>query len=342
MGNPWAYDFSAIGNRKAPLLVVIGSDEDARERSRGGYHIGGNSDVHQLIPETLPFDQLNLSKQFLNAPGRPDPARFECVLNLVTDPDQHPRTLERLRKLLRGYRGRVINRPEAVLRSTRDQVARRLAGISGLRVPRIIRLRNPRPGVASAAVARAGLPFPVIARLAGTHTGQIIGLVDNAGQLDAACAGPGEFIITEFVDFAGDDGLYRKYRLWSFGGQAILKHAIISDRWNVHNADRGRVMVHRKDLIDEERRLVERLEGALPEPIHAMFREVQQRIGLDFFGMDFGIDKSGQAVLFECNATMGFLMTPSHPRFSYLDALIAPSRQAFVEMLFPSPPAAAG
>ena len=335
MGNPWAYDFSAIGARTAPLLVVIGSDGDAGERGRGGFRLAGNSDVHQLIPETVAFDQLNLGKQFLKAQGRPDPARYDCVLNLVTDPDQHPQTLERLRKLLRPYRGRVINRPEAVLRTSRDQVARRLAGIDGLRVPKVVRLRNPRPGAAAAAVARAGLTFPLIARLAGTHTGQIIGLLGSAGQLDEACVGPGEFILTEFVDFASADGLYRKYRLWSFGGRAILKQAIVSDRWNVHNSDRERIMRDRPDLIAEEQRLLERPDGAFPEPIHAMFRQVQQRMGLDFFGMDFGIEPSGQAVLFEANATMSFLMVAADSRFRYLDEVVGPAREAFASMLFP-------
>jgi len=330
-----AYDFSAIGVRRAPLLVVIGSDAEAGERGRGGFRMAGNSDIHQLIPKTVPFDQLNLGRQFLKAHDRPDPERYDCVLNLVTDPDQHPRTLERLRKLLRPYHGRVINRPEAVLRTSRDQVARRLAGIDGLRVPRVLRLRNPRPGGASAAVARAGLPFPLIARLAGTHTGQIIGLVEGAGPLDAACAGPGEFILTEFVDFASEDGLYRKYRLWSFGGRAILKQAIVSDRWNIHNSDRARVMRDRPDLIAEEQRLLERPEGAFPEPIHAMFRQVQQRMGLDFFGMDFGIDKSGQAVLFEANATMSFLVAAADPRFDYLDQAVGPASDAFARMLLP-------
>jgi glutathione synthase/RimK-type ligase-like ATP-grasp enzyme len=333
MGNPWAYDFSAIGQRKAPLLIILGCDGEAIERSSGGYHVGGNSDVYRLLPESVPFEQLNLSKQFLKQPGRPDPARFDCVLNLVTDPDQHPRTLERLGKLLRGYRGRIVNRPEAVLRTTRDQVARRLAGIDGLRVPKVLRVRDPRFGAASAAAQRRGLSFPVILRRAGTHTGDILGLVDSAEQLDSACTGPGEFIITEFVDFASGDGLYRKYRLWSFGGRAILKHMFISDRWNVHSADRSRIMPDRPDLIAEEKRTLATPERSLPESIHRMFRQVQDRMGLDFFGMDFGILPSGEAVLFEANATMGFQMEAPDPRFAYLDEVNEPARAAFMAML---------
>ena len=333
MGNPWAYDFSAIGARKAPLLVVVGSDVDPREKSAGGYQMAGNSDVHQLIPESVRSEELNLSKPFLKDRGRPDPAHYDCVLNLVTDPDQHPRTLARLAKLLRGYKGKVINRPEAVLKTTRDQVARRLANVDGLRVPKVLRLHNPKAGAAGIAAGRAGIGFPVIVRRAGTHTGDIIGLVDDSVALDSACQGGGDFIATEFVDFVSSDGLYRKYRLWSFGGRTILKHLVVSDKWNIHNKDRERVMLGRPDLIAEERDMLSRPEGALPEPVHAMFREVRRRIGLDFFGMDFGIDASGQAVLFEANATMSFIMKASNPAFQYLDTAVEPARVAFREML---------
>lgn len=335
MGNPWAYDFSAIGARRKPLLVVVGSDADARERPRGGYRLSGNSDVHQLIPETLPFDQLNLGKQFLKADRRPDPAGYDCVLNLVTDPDQHPRTLERIAKLLRGYKGRVINRPEAVLRTTRDQVARRLGGIDGLRIPKVLRLRDPKPGAASTAAARAGLGFPLIARRAGTHTGQILGLLASGEELDAACVGPGDILLTEFVDFASEDGLYRKYRLWSFGDRAILKHMIISDQWSVHFSDRVRIMSERPDLRAEEKQMLERSITALPDAMSSMFRIVRQRMGLDFFGMDFGIGRDGRAVMFEANATMGFLMAAEDPRFFYLDVVNDPAREAFARMLSP-------
>ena len=335
MGNPWAYDFSAIGNRTQPLVVILGGDGEAVAK-RGGFAFHGNSDVHQLIPADLPFEQINLGKQFYKPQARPDLSRFQCVLNLVTDPDLHPRTLERLRKLLRGYRGRVVNRPEAVLRSTRDQVARRLSGIEGLRVPKVLRLRHPKPGAAAQAAERAGLTFPAIAREAGTHTGKIIGLVDGPAELEAACSAQGEYYITEFVDFGSGDGIYRKYRFWSFAGRAILKHVIMSDSWSIHNADRTRVMIHRPDLMDEEKRLLARPEGDLPDTIHLMFGQVQARMGLEFFGMDFGMDESGQAVLFEANATMGFLMQSPHAEFAYLDRVIPPSREAFREMLLPA------
>ena len=335
MGNPWAYDFSAIGNRTAPLLILIGSDDDAQERAKGGFKVGGNSDVYQLLPESFPFAQVNLSRQFLKGGAMPDPARFDCVLNLVTDPDQHPKTLERAGKLLRGYKGRVINRPDAVLRTTRDQVAKRLRGIPGLRVPGIVRLRNPKPGAASLAADRAGLAFPLIVRHAGTHTGKIVGVVEDAARLEAACTEPGTYFLIEYVDFQSADGLYRKCRFWSFGGQTIFRHMIVTDSWNVHVKDRTRFMLDRDDLIAEEVQRLVRLEGEFPDAVHATFDAVKQRMGLDFFGMDFALTPEGQVLMFEANATMSFFPLVAHPRFDYLGKLREPAQQAFMAMIAP-------
>ena len=335
MGNPWAYDFSAIGNRTAPLLILIGSDHDAQARAKGGYLVGGNSDIYQLLPDNFPFEQVNLSKQFLKSGAVPDPARFDCVLNLVTDPDQHPKTLERAGKLLRGYKGRVVNRPEAVLRTTRDQVAKRLRGIPGLKVPGILRMRNPKPGAASLGVKRVGMAFPLIVRHAGTHTGKIVGVVQDAVELEAVCIEPGTYFLIEFVDFQSADGLYRKYRFWSFGGRTIFRHMIITDSWNVHVKDRTRFMLGRDDLIAEEQQRLARLEGAFSSAVHAVFNAVKQRIGLDFFGMDFGLTPDGEVLLFEANATMSFFPLVAHPSFSYLDKLREPAQQAFMAMLSP-------
>ena len=327
----------AAPHERAPLLVITGSDETLREKAGGGFRGTGMSDIIRLIPPGLRFDQLNLGKQFLKAQGRPDPARYPCVLNLVTDPDQHPETLERARKLLRGIRGRVINSPEAVLRTTRDQVAKRLAGIPGLRVPKILRLRNPKPGAASLAAERGNFAFPLIVRHAGTHTGKIVGIAGNADELEAACAAPGTYFVIEYAEFRSDDGHYRKYRLWSFGGRTIFRHMVVSDHWNVHVKDRLRFMVDRDELIAEEMALLERPEGAFPESVHQLFDAVKGRMGVDFFGMDFGFEPDGRIVLFEANSTMSFFPLIAHPKFSYLGQIQEPAQVAFKQMLFPDP-----
>ena len=91
----------ALDAGPARLLVVLGSDQGLKAGTSGRYRVDGGSDVFKLIPESVQFEKLNLHWQALRKNIRPDLSRFDCVLNLVTDADQQPRTLEALHKLLR-------------------------------------------------------------------------------------------------------------------------------------------------------------------------------------------------------------------------------------------------
>lgn len=327
--------FHGTGLGGPRLLVVLGGDEGSKPTEPGRFRVAGNSDVFKLIPETVKYEKLKLRWQDLRHGMRPDLSRFDIVLNLVSDPDQHPKTLDAAGKLLRGFHGRIINRPETVARTTRDLVAKRLAGVTGLRVPKVLRLRSPKPGAASKAAGRAALDFPLIVRLAGTHTGRILGIVGDAQALDAACAGRGEFILIEFIDFRSADGLFRKYRLWSFGGATVFRHLAITDDWNIHVSDANRFMFDRPELVEEEVKMMAAAEGVLPGAVHAVFGEVRERLGLDYFGMDFAIDQQGLVVLFEANATMSYFPLVVHPRFAFREKLRTPAMAAFRALLFP-------
>lgn len=316
----------------ASLLVVAGSDRGIVAGKEGRRGHAGNTDLFRLLGENARFDEFHLGKSLRQLPWIPDLAPYSGILNLVTDPDQNPRTLDNLRKLLRAYRGRVINRPEAVLRSGRDQVARLLAGIPGLRVPRAIRLRAGKPGIAARAIERAGMRYPIILRRAGTHTGKIVGLFDSADELAAGLTEAGDHIATEFVDFKCPDGLYRKYRVYFFGKRVIFRHMLISDEWNVHVSVRSRFMGSRPSLLEEEAKIMARPEGAFPPAVREAFAGVRERMDLDYFGMDFGIDPEGHAVLFEANATMSFFPV-DYPIYPYLKRCIEPAEQAFRAMV---------
>lgn len=324
-----AFDVSALLARTPPLLIVLGHDDHAAPTATGGFRARGSSDVYKLLPPSFAFDQVNLSKQFLKQRPR-DVSRYRCILNLVTDPDQHPRTLDALKKLLRGYRGRVINPPEAVLQSTRDQVAKRLAGTPGLRVPKVIRLRPGKPQAAVDAIAREGLQFPVILRQAGTHTGQIVGVFGGVDELAGALTAEGDHIATEFLNLQGADGLYRKYRVYFFGRRVVYRNLYVSDQWNVHSKDHVRCLAARPQLSKELLAMFARPEGAFPPPVLKMFREVRARMPLDYFGMDFGFTPEGEAVLFEANATMSFFPSWADVQFRHC---LQPACLAFRELI---------
>ena len=328
-----------FGAKPASILIVLGGDQLYRT-STGRIKIAGISDVDGLLPEALPTKRLNLSLHldFLlmmlkQQGGGGNLSAFDCILNLVSEPDRSPDTLEALRLLLRGYGGRVINRPEAVLRTSRDEVARILCGLPGLIVPRVLRLRGGDPDAALDAVTSAGLNFPLIVRHPATHRGETMVLVEDEVQFRSAVADDREYFAIEYVDYRVADGLFHKYRMWSFGGRQVFRHLAVTAHWNVHIADGTAFMIDRPDLIEEEMRLMERREGAFPDHVHAIVAEIGERLGLDCFGVDFGFHPDGRMVLFEANASMTFFPLVPHPRFEFRGKLLGPAQDSFMAML---------
>jgi glutathione synthase/RimK-type ligase-like ATP-grasp enzyme len=62
-----------------------------------------------------------------------------------------------------------------------------------------------------------------------------------------------------------------------------------------------------------------------------MLRAIQQRIGLEFFGIDCGLDRSGNLVVFEVNASM--LVHEGNEEFPYKAPFVLRIKLAFDEML---------
>lgn len=315
---------------KAKILLILGSDRPDRYQTSGQkIGIKGHSDLHKLLPADEPVHRLQLTPNYFRQSKRPELEGYDCLLNLITEAEDNDRVLDVLRKLARNLPGKLINRPEAVLRTTRDQIARRLGAVDGLIVPKAIRLRGGRPESAVKAIERAGLDFPVILRKAGTHTGKFVGRFESMDPLVGALDEPGDLIATEFKDFRSDDGLYRKYRIFFIGTCPILRHLLFLEDWNVHAKVGEDYKADRPDLIEEERRLMQRRGGAFPQQVIDTMAAVQQAMGMDFFGIDFAIAADGRPILFEANATMNFFPFRPEPQFEYAKDCLGPAQQAF-------------
>lgn len=318
----------------AGILFIVGADREGQVRMQDGkVLLTGATDLHLMLPRSVPRHRLHVTPQLLRQRRRPELIQYRAILNMITEPEHNDRVLETLRKLLRDTKGKVINRPEAVLRSTRDQVAKRLAGITGLHVPKAMRLPASKPHLVRQAIDQKGLRFPIILRRAGMHTGQTMLLVDEPANLPEDIEGEGDLIATEFVDFQSGDGLYRKYRAFFIGPHIIFRHMLVSDHWNVHARDRRRFMAERQELLDEEARLFDVTGGTFPPGVATVLQSVRKQMDLDYFGMDFAILPDDRVVLFEANATMNFFPFLTEPRFAYVRRCIAPAQRAFLELL---------
>jgi hypothetical protein len=314
------------------LLFIVGGDEaDRLVQVDGKIRASGTTDLWRLA-EPEPHHRLHVTRNFFRQGRLPELDGYKILFNMVTEPERNSRTLENMRKLLRGVRGRVINRPEGVLRSSREQVARKLDGIKALVVPPTLRIAPGKSNIAASMLGKAGLRSPIILREAGTHGGRIVGLFEAIETLVDAIDPAKDHLATQFVDFRSADGLYRKYRVFFIGGRRILRHMLVSDDWNVHAKDRTRFMAERPELVAEEKALFEADEPFSAE-VNEVLAAVNDRMPLDFFGMDFGITPDGKVVLFEANATMSFFPFAGDPQFEYLHLAIDPARRAIRDLL---------
>jgi hypothetical protein len=317
----------------ADLLFIIGSGDEADQIAQLGSRliIQGTSDLTKLLLGREPHHRLHVSRNYFRQHRQADLTGYRVLVNLITEAEGNAKVLDNLKKLLRGVPGRVINPPEAVLRSTRDQVARLLSGITGLIVPKAVRLDGRRPAIAAKTLDKAGIAPPVILRKTGTHGGKIVGRFDTMDEAVAALT-PGEHIATQFVDFAGADGRYRKYRAFLIGERMVLRHMLVSDHWNVHAKDRSRFMAEHPDAVAAERALLESGDPFAPN-VREVLEAVRERMPLDFFGIDYGVTQSCEVVLFEANATMSFFPFSPDPQFEYLTRCFAPAQAALRELL---------
>lgn len=228
-------------------------------------------------------------------------------VNLLADADTYARGLAwHDARLAPG--ARVFNHPRAVALTRRDLSAARLADVPGLQVPACRRF-VPRDAAGFAAAFEAGgFRFPVLVRPCGQQGGTGLLRIDSAAgwaaAADTSWLGAPHFM-TQFVEAASADGLFRKARVLFVAGRVFVRHVKLSREWQVHNRAPGRLS------DDEELPLIDRLRDC---PVFSALAEaVAARLMLDHCGMDLGVDpESRRYVLFEANPAMAVFF-PDRP-----------------------------
>jgi tetratricopeptide (TPR) repeat protein len=259
----------------------------------------------------------------------------QLVFNAIGDADLCAPALEAAVALMQRARAPVINDPRSIFKTGRIDSARRLGRLEDVLAPRTVAMpRKILQGAdAALAIARAGLAFPLLLRSPGFHTGRNFVLVEQLGDLAAALADlPGdELLAIEYLDARGSDGNARKYRVMFIDGVAYPLHLAISRQWKVHyfTAD----MAERADHRAEEAAFLADITATLGERAVAALARISAALGLDYGGIDFGVSRSGEVLLFEANATMVVIPPSDDPRWAHRRAAVARILDAVVAMI---------
>jgi tetratricopeptide (TPR) repeat protein len=266
--------------------------------------------------------------------GEPDISRlgdFDVVINLISEADQAATMLPAAARLAKKLGKPVVNDPGKILRTTRNAAADLLAGIPGCRIPRIMRLEAGIDVSAAALAARLPFAFPVLARPAGTHGGDDFEKLEDFDELARFIAPrpTHDHYVIEYVDYASGDRHFRKYRFMFVGEEILPYHLAIGNDWKVHHVSTD--MANQSWMRQEEAAFLADPATVFNAAHYQALRLMRERIGLDYFGIDCGLDGRGNLVVFEVNASM--LVHDDNVEFAYKDRFVRAIKTAFNAML---------
>jgi glutathione synthase/RimK-type ligase-like ATP-grasp enzyme len=263
--------------------------------------LGGTASFLPYVPEL----QSRARQLWLGPNRRRQPLSTVSLpaINYLADPDIYEVALRKADALVQQSRQPAFNAPAAVLRTHRDQVAANLTGLAGVCMPRTIRTSAPDRATLRETIATEGLAFPLLIRPAGVHGGVGMIKVDRPEDLETAKIrlDDGPFYVTEFVDFADADGLYRKHRVVVVGNEIFLRHVIIAESWLLHAERRMQ-----NTQAEEQAALAAFADLTVPA-IRSAVMAMAETLQLDYFGIDCSLRPDGSLLVFEANACMNVL-----------------------------------
>jgi glutathione synthase/RimK-type ligase-like ATP-grasp enzyme len=277
---------------------------------------GGNVRIRNFLSDRV-FQRYLVTAEFYDASAPLPP--HDLVVNAIGDADLAAAALAGAAELLSHTDAPVINAPAAVTRTGRAEIAGRLASIPGVVTARTAMLdRRLLEGAnALAALTGAGFSFPLLLRSPGFHGGEHFVRIESADELPAALdALPGrELLAIEYLDARSADGKCRKYRVMMIDGRLYPLHCAVSRHWKIHffSAEMADFPEHRA----EDAMFLADMEAVLGPRAMAALEAIQATLGLDYGGIDFGLDQQGNVLLFEANATMVILPPGAEAKWDY-------------------------
>jgi hypothetical protein len=233
----------------------------------------------------------------------------------------------------------MLNPPHLVCNLDRDKLHGLLVGIDGLDIPatacvtRAQLLALARSNAAFADVA-AGLQFPIIVRPRGSHAGAGLAKVDDRATMSRYLAQrpEQEFFISRFVDYANEDGLFRKYRIVIIDGRPYACHMAIADRWDIWYLNAG--MAFSESKRREEENFMRTFDSAFAVRHQAALTAMAHRVSLDYFTIDCAENKHGELLIFEADNTAVVHNMDSPDLYPYKPVQMRAIFAAFAAMLY--------
>ena len=141
----------------------------------------------------------------------------------------------------------------------------------------------------------------------------------------------GELLVMEFLNARDSHGYFNKYRVMFIEGKMYPIHLALSSHWKVHYFSAA--MKDSPENRAKEQYFLEHMHEALGEPAIRALESIGRELGLDYAGVDFGLNEHGEILLFEANATMIMAAPPADEIWDYRRLSIQTARHAAQQML---------
>jgi tetratricopeptide (TPR) repeat protein len=255
----------------------------------------------------------------------------QVVVNLISDADQAGALLPLVADLADRLGRPVVNDPRKIERTTRDAIAGLIDGIPGCCIPKILRQKAGADLSVATLQDTLSLEPAILVRPVGTHGGDDFEKIESQAELAALLDQPAQTdrYFIEYIDYRSADGYFRKYRFIFVNEQILPYHLAIADGWKVHHDSTD--MIHHGWMQQEEEAFLNDPATVFNDGHYRIMREIRQRMGLEYFGIDCGLDRSGNLVVFEANASM--LVHDGNEEFPYKAPFVGRIKAAFDEML---------
>jgi hypothetical protein len=111
-----------------------------------------------------------------------------------------------------------------------------------------------------------------------------------------------DFFLASFLEYRGDDGQFRKYRITFIDRKPHLCHMAPSDRWKIHYVNVG--MAEDASKRADEAHAMATFDQDFASRHAVAFADLCERVGLDYFGIDCSELPDGRLLLFEAETAM--------------------------------------
>jgi hypothetical protein len=262
----------------------------------------------------------------------------DVAIVIASDSEDCREALQKIDEVAARWPRPLLNPPRLVCNLDRDKLHRLLRGVEGLDIPATVaatraRLSDVAHSNLSLSDIAAELTFPIIARPRGSHAGVGLAKLDDGAALERYLAGrtEQEFFVSRFVDYAGEDGLFRKYRVVFVDGRAYACHMAIADRWDIWYLNAG--MSHSAAKRLEEETFMRTFDIGFGRRHATALAGIVDRIGLDYFTIDCAENKRGELLIFEADNTAVVHNMDSPELFPYKPPQMRAIFEAFAAML---------